>query len=186
MYRDAGLATHVQIDSLSRELADAERERQELRAERDRARIELQRVRDGVDPSPELETDTSYRRARTVLGVLSVIAAISMAAAIIPLCSSLVAEPLLDAQGLRNFGWHLAHGRGLVGLAAAGFVLVLSSPWLLLPWLGRRGLCDMRRWGWTLSVAGCALFLPTPLLPLAAFAMSVLLSRPVRSAFFHA
>lgn len=185
MYRDAGLASHAQIDALSRDLAVLERERAELRDERDRARIELQRVRDGVDPSPALDTNVSYRRARTVLGALAVIAALGMTAAIVPLCSSLVASPLFTSEGLRNFGWHLEHGRGLVGLAAAGFVLVLSSPWLLLPWLGRRGLGQTRRWGWTLSVAGCVLFLPTPLLPLAAFALSVLVSRPVRSTFFH-
>ena len=185
VYRDTQLAAHAQIHTLERALGDVERERAALEHERDRARLELQRTRDGVDPDPALETDVGFRRARTVLSVLGILAALAMIAGLLPLLSSLVADPLLDAQGLRNFGWHVVHGRGLVGLAAAGFVLMLASPWLVLPWLGRRGLSQTRRWGWTLGVAACALFLPTPLLPLAAFALSVLCSRRVRKVFFH-
>lgn len=185
MYRDTSLAAHAQIHTLERALADAERERTALEVERDRARLELSRTRDGVDLDPALETDASFRRARSSLAVLGALAAVAMVAGLVPLLSALVADPLLDAQGLRNFGWHVMHGRGLVGLAAAGFVLVLASPWLVLPWLGRRGLIETRRWGWTLSVAACALFVPTPLLPLAAFVLSVLCSRRVRSVFFH-
>lgn len=185
MYRDAHVAAHAQIHSLARELADVERERAALRAERDRALLELQRTRDGVDPDPALETDVGFLRARRVLGVLGVLAALAMLAGLVPLLSALVADPMLDAQGLRNFAWHVLHGRGLVGLAAAGFVLILASPWLVLPWLGRLGLGASRRWGWILSVAGCALFVPTPLLPLAGFALSVLLGKRVRKVFFY-
>ena len=185
MYRDAHLAAHAQIHSLERELRDVARERAALQHERDRALLELQRTRDGVDPDPALESDVGFRRARAILAVLGVLAALAMLAGLVPLLSSLVADPLPTAQGLRNFEWHLLHGRGLVGLAAAGFVLVLASPWLVLPWLGRRGLTASRRWGWTLSVAGCALFVPTPLLPLAALALSVLLGKRVRKAFFY-
>lgn len=186
MYRDAHLARRAHLDTLARELADAEHARERMRAERDRALLELQRTRDGVDPDPALEADPAYRRVRSVLAVLGALAALGMVVALVPLVSSLVAEPLLTSDGLRNFGWHLAHGRGLVGLGATGFVLVLASPWLVLPWLGRRGLSATRRWGWTLSVAGSALFVPTPLLPLAAFALSVLCSRRVRRVFFFA
>ena len=67
---------------------------------------------------------------------------------------------------------------------ATGFVVVLCSPWVLLPWLGVRGLDRQRRWGWTLAVAGACIFLPTPALPVAVLALLVLFSARVRRVFF--
>ncbi len=80
--------------------------------------------------------------------------------------------------------WHLRHGRGWFGLAATVGVLGLGSPWFVMPLLGAHGLRKTRRWGWFLSVGGCALYLPTPFMPVAAVGLGVLLSRRVRRIYF--
>jgi hypothetical protein len=93
-------------------------------------------------------------------------------------------EMLLDARGLRNFFWSVEHGHGAMALAATGFVAMLGLPWIVMPWLGARGLDRQRRWGWMLAVAACCLFVLSPLLPVAVFALIVLLSPRVRRVFF--
>ncbi len=63
------------------------------------------------------------------------VAALAIAAGRVPLLSAIIEDPLLTPQGV---AFHILYGHGLIGLAAAGFVIVLASPRLLLPWLSAR------------------------------------------------
>lgn len=181
MYREGHTA---ELESLRTEVQRKEAARAELLQERAALRAELDRLKEGVEPDPLLDDHAPYRRMRAALVVLALFASVALAFVLRELMAWAVAEPLLSMQGLRNFGWHVVHGRGLLGLGATGFFLIVVLPWVALPLLGRRGLARDRRWGWLAAVAGAALFVPTPLAPLAAFVLTVLLSRRVRAVYF--
>ena len=186
MYRHPHVAAHAQIETLR---GDLSRLRADLeaaeRARRDAERA-LEHAREGVEPDPDLEFDATYvwaRRGLVALGNVGVVVAI---AGLVPLLQHTVADARLDAQGVANFVWHMQHGRGWVGLAATLGVLVIGAPWIALPLLGAIGLRRSRRAGWFFAVAGSALYLPTPLAPLAVLALAVLLSGRVRRVYFPA
>jgi hypothetical protein len=181
MYRDGQTA---EIESLRNDVARTEAARSELLRQQDALRAELHRLKEGVEPDATLGDHTPYRRMQRVLLALAVVASIALTLGLQRVLAWAVADPLLTTQGLRNFGWSVMHGRGAVGIAATGFALVVTMPWVLLPVLGRKGLKGDHRWGWLSAVAGAALFVPTPLMPLAVFALSVLFSRRVRGVYF--
>jgi len=183
MYRDQALARETQVVALRDQLDDLQAELDRTRRAREEAVVALERIRDGVHVDPALESEPSYRRLLMDMRVLAAIAAIVIAASLVPLTSELVAPPRFDLRGLQNFAYHLQHGRGLVGIAAAGFVVVLASPWVIVPLLSARGLARHRRAGWTLAVIACVIFLPTPLFPAAALGMVELFSRRIRKAY---
>lgn len=184
MYRDALLAADSQIEALRTRLAQTERNLEEIERARQQAEADLVRVREGVDPDPALHDDLSYRRTR--LGLIALgLSAVALGCIVIRLVlSRWMPDPMLTASGVRNFAWSVMHGSGVEAIAATGFIGVLVAPWWLAPILALRGLSLQRRWGWMLGVIACCLFLPTPLLPVAAFGISVLLSQRVRRVFF--
>lgn len=184
MYRDEALARETQVDALRGDLAALKAHLADAHRARADALAQLERIRDGVEVDPALETDAGFRWTLRGFWALAATAAVALVVGLVPLLSTIIEAPLLTAQGVRNLEFHLMHGRGLVGLAAAGFVVVLASPWLLLPLLSARGLARHRRSGWTLGVVASALFLPTPLLPIAVCVLVVLFSSRVRKAYF--
>jgi hypothetical protein len=184
MYRDSLLAADSQIEALRARLARTEADLADTRRDRARAVGELERIKEGVDPDPSLADEPRFVWVMRGLFVLASVASIGLALAVREVCVRWMPDPMLSAQGLRNFVWSVAHGKGVMTLAAVGFVALVGMPWVLLPVVGARGLGRQRRWGWTLAVAGCCLFLPTPLLPVAAFGLVVLLSQRVRRVFF--
>ncbi len=184
MYRNESLARETQVDALRGDLAALKSHLEDAHRAREAALAQLDRIREGVEVDPALETDSGYQWTLRGLRALAVVAALTIAIGLVPLLSAIIEAPLLTAQGVRNLAFHVLHGRGLVGLAAAGFVVIVASPWLLLPLLSARGLARHRRSGWTLGVVACALFLPTPLLPVAVCGLVVLLSSRVRKAYF--
>lgn len=181
MYRDGQTA---EIETLRNDIARSDAARVALLAQQDALRKELHRIKEGVAPDPALGAHAPYRRMQAVLLVLAVVASVLLTFGLKYVLAWAVADPLFTMQGLRNFGWSVVHGRGIIGIAATGFVLLVTMPWVLLPVLGRRGLKGEHRWGWLSAVAGAALFLPTPLMPLAVFALSVLFSKRVRAVYF--
>ncbi len=181
MYRDGQTA---EIESLRTEVSRAEAAHAELARRQDALRAELHRLKEGVEPDATLAEHRPYRRMRLVLLALAVVASLGLVLALKQVLAWAVAEPLLTMQGLRNFGWSVVHGRGVLGIAATGFALIVLMPWVCLPLVGRRGLKGEHRWGWLSAVAGAALFVPTPLMPLAVFALVVLFSRRVRAVYF--
>lgn len=181
MYRDG---TTAELEALRTDLARAEAARAELDRQRTAALAELRRLKEGVRPDEALEREPGYRRMKVGLAALGGVGALALAGSLRPILTWAVAEPLLTAQGVRNFVWHVLHGRGVVGLAAAAFVLLTAAPWAALPFVGRMGLARERRWGWITAVASTVVFLPTPLLPLALMCLSVLLSKRVRAVYF--
>jgi hypothetical protein len=183
MYRDGHTA---ELESLRTEVHRKEAARAELLRERAALRAELERLKEGVEPDPLLDDHAPYRRMRLALAALASVASVALCFLLREVLARAVAEPLLSMQGLRNFGWHVVHGRGLLGLGATGFFLIVVLPWVALPLIGRRGLSRDRRWGWLAAVAGAALFIPTPLAPLSAFVLTVLLSKRVRAVYFPA
>ena len=184
MYRDALLAADSQIEALRARLARTEADLADATRERERAHTELERLKEGVAPDPALAEESDYRWTRRGLRGLGALALVATAYAVLEVSSRWMPAARLDAAGLRNFVWSVEHGHGVMALAATGFVVVLCSPWVLLPWLGVRGLDRQRRWGWTLAVAGACIFLPTPALPVAVLALLVLFSARVRRVFF--
>jgi hypothetical protein len=183
MYRNETLARETQVDALRGDLAAIRAALEDAHRARADAIAQLERLRDGVEVDPALETERSYRWLLRGLRALGAIAALAILLGLVPLLSAIIESPLLTMQGVRNFGFHVMHGRGLVGLAAAGFVVVLASPWLVLPLLSARGLGRHRRSGWTIGVVACALFLPTPLLPVAVAGLVTLFSSRVRTSY---
>lgn len=181
MYRDG---TTAELQVLRTDLARTEAARAELERQRAAALVELRRLREGVQPDETLERDPAYRRMRVGLSVLGVVGALGLLGSLQTVSTWAVAEPLWNAQGLRNFYWHVVHGRGLVGLAAAAFVVLSALPWAVLPFVARRGLGHDRRWGWIAAVASSAVFVPTPLLPVAVLCLVVLFSKRVRAVYF--
>jgi hypothetical protein len=184
MYRSQSLALTTHVDALRGDLDDLRASLAAAEAARAEALAELERVRDGVELDPDLEKDARYRRLLSGLRVLVVVALLGLVIAIVPLLSALVADPLLTPQGWQNLVFHVVHGRGLVGIAAAGFVVAIASPWIVVPILAVRGLRRHRRAGWMLAVASAWLWLPTPLLPLALWALVTLHSSRIRAVYF--
>lgn len=184
MYRHPQLAAQAQIEALRADLARVSASLETANRGRDDAERALENAREGVEPDPALEHDARYRWARRALIGLGLTGALVAIAGLVPLLGYTVAEPRLDPQGVENFAWHLRHGRGWVGLSATVGVLGLGSPWLVVPVLGAYGLRKTRRWGWFLAVVGCALYLPTPMMPVAALGLGVLLSGRVRRVYF--
>lgn len=184
MYRNETLARETQLDALRGEFAALKAHLAAAEREREEAIARLERIRDGVEVDPALETDPRYRRLLRGLRVLGAVAGLAILIGLVPLLSAILEAPLITAQGVRNFSFHILHGRGLVGLAAAGFVVMLASPWLVLPLLSARGLARHRRSGWTLGVVACVLFLPTPLLPGAVYGLVLLFSNRVKKTYF--
>lgn len=180
MYRDG---TNAELQALRVDLARTEAARAELARQRADALAELHRMREGIGRDDALATHPPYRRMRLGLLVLGIVGVLTVAVALPYVLTWAVAEPMLDVQGLRNFVWHVRHGRGLVGIAATGFVLALAVPWAVLPLLGRRGLLRERRWGWVAALAGSIVFLMTPALPIAVLCLVVLLSPRVRAVY---
>ncbi len=183
-YRDTGLALHLRVDALDREL-DRERSRAEA-AERARAEMaeRLERLRDGVAEDDDLDELGLLRWQRALLvltgvGILgSVVGAILFATAYFP-------EPHLTWQGVRNAAWIVRHGVGTTGLLGATAILALSAPWFVLPWVGARGLQKRRRSGWLVSVVACVLWLPTPLIFVSVYSLSRLFRASTLRVFFH-
>lgn len=184
MYRDALLAADSQIEALRTRLAHNEQELRRIDEARARAEADLVRVREGVDPDPDLHHEPAYLRTRLGLYALMLSAGAVGVLVIHLVLSRWMPDPRFDLTGLRNFAWSVLHGGGIEGIAATGFIAVLLSPWLLAPLLALRGLSLQRRWGWMLAVVACALFLPTPLLPFSVFGLSVLFSKRIRRVFF--
>lgn len=181
MYRDG---TTAELEVLRSRAARAAVAEEALRLEREALRAELRRLKEGVEHDPELDAHVPYRRMRLSLAACGALAALVLLAGLHHVGAWAVADPMWSMQGLRNFAWHVAHGRGLQGIAAVGFVVVLALPWVALPILGFRGMRQERRWGWLCAVAGATLFLPTPLAPVAIHALAVLLSQRVRKVYF--
>jgi len=183
MYRNESLAQVTHIDALREDVTQLRARLDEAQQARERALAQLERIRDGVEVDPALETEPIYRRLLGGLRVAGLLAATAIAIGLVPLLSRVLQAPLLSTQGLRNFWFHLVHGRGVVALAAAGFAIVVASPWLVIPLLAARDLRRHRRAGWTLGVVACALYLPTPLLPLAVYGLVLLYSSRIRKAY---
>jgi hypothetical protein len=183
-YRDDGLALHLRVNALDREL-EQERSRAEA-AERARAEMleTLERLRDGVAEDDDLDEIGLLRWRRALLALTgvgivgSVVGAILFATAYFP-------EPHLTWQGLRNAAWIVRHGVGATGLLGAVAILALGTPWFVLPWVGSRGLLRRRRWGWLTSVVACVLWLPTPLIFVSVYSLSRLFSASTMRVFFH-
>ena len=184
MYRDALLAADSQIETLRTRLSRAEADLADTRRERERTLAELERIKEGVDPDPTLAEESRYAWTRRGLLALGTVAVIAIGALVRWVLARWMPDPLPTPAGLRNFAWSVEHGQGVMALAATGFVIVICMPWVLLPFLGASGLERQRRWGWTLAVAGCVAFLPTPMLPIAAFGLAFLVSQRVRRVFF--
>lgn len=183
MYRNETLAQVTHIDALREDVAQLRARLDEAQHAKERALAQLERIRDGVEVDPALETEPSYRRLLGGLGFAGTLAAIAIAVGLVPLLSRIVAAPLWSAQGVRNLWFHLEHGNGVVALAAAGFAIVVASPWLVIPLLAARHLHHHRRAGWTLGVVACVLYLPTPLLPFAVYGLVLLYSSRIRKAY---
>lgn len=183
-YRDTGLALHLRVDALDREL-EQERSRAAA-AERARAEAleKLERLRDGVSEDDDLDELGLLRWRRSLLlltgvGILgSVVGAILFATAYFP-------EPHLSWQGVRNAAWIVRHGVGATGLLGAAAILALGAPWFVLPWVGARGLQRRRRWGWLTSVVACVLWLPTPLIFVSVYSLARLFAGSTMRVFFH-
>jgi hypothetical protein len=184
MYRDALLAADSQIEALRTRLARTEAALTDAQEERERTLAELERVKEGVDPDPTLAEEARYEWTRRGLWALGTVASIAVVAVARWVLSQWMPDPMPTPTGLRNLAWSVEHGQGVMALAATGFVVVVCLPWVILPFLGASGLERRRRWGWTLAVAGCVLFLPTPMLPVAAFGLAFLVSQRVRRVFF--
>lgn len=184
MYRDALAAADAQNEVLRARLSRSQADLETSREAFEQLRAQLERLRSGVAPDPMLADEPGYVLTRRALLVGATLAALVVIALVTVAALHWMPEPRLDLQGLRNFVWSLQHGRGVLVLAGTSFVALVSLPWVLVPWLGARGLHRQRRWGWTLAVVACWLFLPTPLLPAAAFGLVVLHSQRVRAVFF--
>ena len=184
MYRDALLAADSQIEALRTRLARTEADLADTRQERERTLAELERIKEGVDPDPTLAEEARYAWTRRGLLALGTAACVAVVAILRLVLARWMPDPMPSAAGLRNFAWSVENGQGVMALAATGFVVVVCMPWVLLPFLGAHGLERQLRWGWTLAVVGCVLFLPTPLLPIAAFGLAFLVSQRVRRVFF--
>jgi hypothetical protein len=92
-------------------------------------------------------------------------------------------RPLLSWQGVQNLAFHVLHANGAAGLAACALGLVVAGPWLVLPWVALAGLARGRPWGWRAAMAASVVFLPTPLVPVAAYAIWVLRTPRLRAVF---
>ncbi len=183
-YRDTGLALHLRVDSLDREL-ERTRARAEA-AERARAQVEerLARLQDGVAETDDLDELGLRRWGRALRGLAlagilgALIGAIVFAAAYFP-------EPHLSLQGIRNLAWIVRNGVGTKGLLGAFAIVVACAPWFLLPWIGARGLLQRRRRGWYASVIACVLWLPTPLIFVSVYSLARLFRPSTLQVFFH-
>jgi hypothetical protein len=184
MYRDALLAADSQIEALRTRLARTEAALDDARRAREQTLADLDRIKEGVDPDPTLAEESRYVWTRRGLLTLGTVASIAVVALVRLVAARWMPDPMPSPTGVRNLAWSVANGHGVMALAATGFVVVLGMPWVLLPFLGASGLERRRRWGWTLAVAGCVLFLPTPMLPIAAFGLAFLVSQRARRVFF--
>ncbi len=184
MYRAQQLAARANIDSLRSDVGERARRFADAEARFRASEAELDRLREGIGDDPDLLEDRRYRWTQTGLRALGAIGLAGLLVGLVPLFHRFFGEPYLTWQGVVNLGFHFRDGDGFAGLASAGAVLMLASPWLVLPWLGAIGLRRQRRWGWALANIGALLYLPTPLMPLSILAMMVLWSGRVRALYF--
>lgn len=183
MYRADEEALRARLEVTERALA--ERARRAAEAERALAetRERLARLRDGVAEEDDLDAGGlgRYVRALQGAGVVglggAVVAAVLFAATYFP-------SPDLTLDGVRNAAWIVRHEEGLVGLSGAAAILVLASPWAVLPIAGAVGVARRRRWGWLVSIVAALLFLPTPAFPMSLLVLRHLFSARIRQVFF--
>lgn len=183
-YRDAGLALHLRVDALDREL-DGVRSRAEA-AERAHAETleRLERLREGVAESDDLD-ELGLLRWRPALLVLAGVGIAASLVGAILFATAYFPEPHPTWQGVRNAAWIVRNGVGATGLLGAAAIIALGAPWFVLPWVGARGLERRRRWGWLTSVIASVLWLPTPLIFVSAYSLSRLFRASTLRVFFH-
>ncbi len=184
MYRHDRVAAHAQIDCLRAQVGDLDARLAEAERARAAAEAESERLREGIGDDPELLSAPSYRRVQLGLRGIGAIGGAAFLVGASWLLAVRIADPLWTIQGLRNLWFHVRFGDAIETFAIAGGLALLLSPWLALPWIGAIGLRRQRRWGWTLAVVAAVLYLPTPLMPVAALALAVLTSGRVRALFF--
>jgi hypothetical protein len=183
MYRHALLAADSQNEALRARLVRIEADLARARREHERALLELERVRDGVDPRTSPLDEPRFRWMRRSVQLLGVGDAAAGWALVRAAAARWLPDLLPSPWGLRNLAWSLEHGHVAPGLLATALVASICLPWIALPLLASYGLARGRRWGYLLAVAVSGLSLLTPMLPVAAFALFVLSSRRVRATF---
>lgn len=146
------------------------------------ARERLARLRDGVAEEDDLDAVGFLHNVRA-LQVTALLGLLCALCAAFFFAGSYFPEPQLSLEGLRNAAWIVRHKEGVVGLAGAAAILVLGSPWAVLPFVGAVGLSRRRRWGWLISMVAALLYLPTPAFPLSLVVLRHLAGADVRSVF---
>ncbi len=180
-YRDSHFALQLRARALDHELAAAQRRAlASEEAQRDLAE-RLERMRDGVAEEDSLE-ERGLRRWRAALHCLALVGLATAATSAAIFMMAYFPEPNFSWQGVRNAVWVVRDDA--VGLLGGCAILVLGTPWFAIPWLGSVGLRKRRRWGWLMSVIACLLWLPTPLFPLPAYALTRLFRFDTRRVFF--
>lgn len=184
MYRHDRVAAHAHIECLQTRVGDLADELAAAKAAGLRAESEVERLREGIGDDPDLVDDVQYRRTQRGLRLIGLTGLVCFITGVSWLLAHRIGPPMWSWQGVENFWFHVTYGDALSSLAMSGGIAVLLSPWLVLPWLGAIGLRRQRRWGWVLGVVGALLFLPTPLMPVAAYTLTVLFSGRVRALYF--
>lgn len=184
MYRHPRVAEQAQVQALRADLGELREKLASIARERDTARAELERMREGIDYDPAIDAHRGFVLTRRGMGVLVAIGAALVSSAVAATLVAFFDAPLLTMRGVENAFFHLQHGRGALGVAYASLLALVASPWIVAPALAARGLRAHRVWGWVMAVLSCLLYLPTPMLPLSAIGLGVLLSRRVRRVYF--
>lgn len=182
-YRDTGLALQLRTEALDRALECAR-----LRAdEAERAHADtlekLERLREGVAESDELD-ELGLLRWRRALLVLTGVGIVASLTGGILFATAYFPEPYLSWQGVRNAAWIVRNGVGATGLLGASAIIALGAPWFILPYVGARGLVQRRRWGWLTAVIASVLWLPTPLFLVSVYSLSRLFRGSTLRVFF--
>ncbi len=184
MYRHDTVAAHAHIECLQTRVGEITGELAAAERARHLAEVELDRIREGIGDDPDLPDDIQYLRTQTGLRLLGTVGLVGFVAGIAALFADRIADPLWSWRGVQNLWFHIQYGDALTSLAIAGGIGLCAWPWLVIPWLGAVGLRRLRRWGWALAIVGALLYLPTPAMPIAAYALMVLFSGRVRALYF--
>lgn len=139
MYRHDRVAAHAHIECLRTRVGELAARLEASERERARSEAALDRLREGIGHDPGLPADRQYRFTLHGLRILGVMGLCGVAAVLVPLFLRTFEDPLLSWQGVLNLAYHFREGDGFFGLASAGAIVALGSPWLALPGSARSG-----------------------------------------------